>query len=146
MAIVAKQKIDGQDVVKEVAELQRYAESGVTIGLAAGASNVCTITVQAVDGLGAALAGIQQFRLYMSSSAVGATVSAVAYSGSVVATTGAILATVTAKWVFDIITDSTGKWVGSLTDTAKTQNEKAVIVRSRGDIVLSLPTTTALFG
>lgn len=146
MAIKPKLQIDGEDVVGEVKELQKYAEAGVTIGLAAGATNVCTVTVQSVDGLGAPLAGVQLLDLYFSNSAVGANITPTTYSGSLVATTGAILATVVAAKVFTVLTDATGKFVGSLTATAKPVGEYVVVRRQRGDLVVSAPTATVLFG
>lgn len=146
MAVTPRLQIDDKDLAKEVAALQGAAQETVTVAIAAGAANVCTISIQVVDGFGTAKAGVKQLRLYMTSSATGLTVSAVAYSGSIVATTGAILATITAKFVFDIITNASGVWVGSLTDTAKTAGEKVAVVRPDGEIKLSAATVTGSYG
>lgn len=146
MAIKARLQLDGEDVAGDVKELQRYAEAGCTVAFAAGAANVCTVTVQATDGLGNALAGVQNIDFYISTSATGANITAAAFTGTLVPTTGALLATISAKQVFSLITDATGKFVGSLTDTAKTAGQYFVAIRARGDVVVAGPTITASYG
>jgi hypothetical protein len=141
-----KTRIDDHDLAKEIIALQRFAELSATIGLAAGAANVMTITVQAVDGAGAALPGVQVLDLYFSTSAVGANVTATAYSGTLVATTGAIAATITAAKFFSVLTDATGKFVGSLTATGKPVGEYVCVIKPKGDLAISIPSTAALFG
>jgi hypothetical protein len=86
------------------------------------------------------------YDLWISSSAIGANVTAAAFSGTLVPTTGALQATITAAKVFTILTDATGKFIGSLTDTAKTVGQYAVVRRHRGDLVLAGPTVTGSYG
>lgn len=120
----------------------------VTIALAAGAANVCTITVTVVDYDGNVVVGLHNLQLMTSSAATGAGISVVAYSGSIVAVTGTIAATITAKHMFLIQTSpTTGTFVGSLTDTAKTQGETIVVTKPLGSVgVVSAATVTASYG
>lgn len=115
----------------------------VTVTALAGAANVSTVTVSVVDYAGNVVPGVFSLLLWTSSDAAGTTVSATAYSGSLVATTGTILTTETAKHVFEIITASSGVFVGSLTDTAKTADYIAVRGPLNGKIVVS---AAAAFG
>ena len=98
----------------------------VTVTALAGASNVSTVTIQAVDAGGYPVSGVHHFTVITTSDSGGGTISATAYSGSLVAVTGTLLITWTAKHAFLVATDSTGKFVGSLTDTAKTADYIAV--------------------
>lgn len=115
----------------------------VTVTAVAGASNVSTITVTVKDGAGATVTGVHSLLLWTASDAAGTTVSATAYSGSIVAGTGTILTTETAKHVFEILTASTGIFVGSLTDTAKTADYIAVRNPNGNGITVS---TAAAYG
>lgn len=119
-----------------------------TVTHAAGAANVCTITVTAKDAAGATVLGLHEFILTTSSAATGAEISVVAYSGTIAATTGAIINTLIAKHQFICQTDpTTGTWVGSLTDTAKTQGETFVVKKPVGGLcTVSSATVTASYG
>ena len=120
----------------------------VTIALAAGAANVCTITVTVTDYDGNVVVGLHSLELLTSSAATGAGISVVAYSGSIVAVTGKITTTLTAKHHFLIQTDpTTGTFVGSLTDTAKTAGETIVVAKPLGSgCVVSAATVTGSYG
>lgn len=119
-----------------------------TVTIAAGAANVCTITVTAKDAAGATVVGLHEFILTTSSAASGAGISVVAYSGTIAAVTGTIINTLIAKHQFICQTDpTTGTWVGSLTDTAKTEGETFVVKKPLGGLcTVSAATVTASYG
>lgn len=119
-----------------------------TVTFAAGAANVCTITVTAKDAAGATVVGLHEFMLTTSSAASGAGISVVAYSGTIAAVTGTIINTLIAKHQFICQTDpTTGTWVGSLTDTAKTEGETFVVKKPLGGLcTVSAATVTASYG
>lgn len=97
-----------------------------TVTALAGASNVSTVTIQAVDVGGLPISGVHHFVVITTSDSAGTTISATNYSGSLVAVTGTLLITWTAKHAFLVSTDANGRFVGSLTDTAKTADYIAV--------------------
>ena len=118
-----------------------------TVTFAAGASNVLTLTITAKDAAGATIAAVHVIDYYNSTSSTGANVSTTAYSGTLVATTGAILDTVLDKHHFILLTDANGVFVGSLTDTAKTQNEYHVAIKPVGTrVTVSAATVTGSYG
>jgi hypothetical protein len=141
-----RQKVDKQDQEKVLVELLKFSELSTTIAFAPGAANTVVYTVQVVDAAGLPIAGVFNLAAYFSSSAVGANLTAAAFSGTLAATTGAVLTAFVAAKYFDVITDATGKFVGVLTDTAKTQGQYLVIPRPRGDMIVAGPTVTASFG
>jgi hypothetical protein len=120
--------------------------SDVTIALAAGASNVCTITVTAVDASGTTVTGVHELDLWLSESAVGAGLTADTYSGSLVAVTGSLLETITAKKHFTVLTHTTGVFVGSLTDTAKPADQYVAVKKPIGAALKVSAATAALWG
>lgn len=122
--------------------------SNYTVTIAAGASNVCTITVTAKDAANATVLGLHEFILTTSSAASGAGISTVAYSGTIAAVTGTIINTLIAKHQFICQTDpTTGTWVGSLTDTAKTAGETFVVKKPIGGLcTVSAATVTGSYG
>jgi len=91
-----------------------------TITVAAGASNVCTVTVQLKDGSGTNMARIIPFRVHASSAADGLTLASAASTGFSVASGGLSLANGTAVTTqIQAMSSATGGCVLSLTDTAK---------------------------
>lgn len=103
-----------------------------TIAVAAGASNVCTITIQLKDGSGTNMARIVPFTLYASSAANGLTLASAASTGFAVASGGMEMPG------GDVITQgircmssATGGCVLSLTDTGK-QTSYLVLVVGQG--------------
>lgn len=126
---MANTHIDDQDLASEVIKLQ--TANDVTVAVAAGAANGMLVTVQS------AKAEVQQLDLYFSDAATGIGLTAAAFSGSLVASTGAIKDTPTAKKSFVVTTDATGKFEGTLTDTAKTATAYTVVVTPDGSLVVS---------
>lgn len=120
-----------------------HRTTNVSVSVAAGAANVCTVTVQAKGPNGANTTGVRWLMLITTSDAAGTTISGTAYSGTLAAVTGTIPITFTAKHAFLICTDATGLFVGSLTDTAKTADFIAVAIPMSGGAIVS---TAMAFG
>jgi hypothetical protein len=100
-----------------------------TIAVAAGASNVCTVTIQVKDGAGTNLAKIVPFKLYASSAADGLTLASAASTGFAVASGGLSLANGTAVTTqISGVTSATGACVLSLTDTGKQTSYLVLVV------------------
>jgi hypothetical protein len=142
-------RVDLEDFEKTAVEILKWSELGTNISFVAGAggSNGCVFTIQVVDATGAPVNAVFNLAAYFSSSAVGANLTAAAFTGDLVAgASGAILTEFVAKKYFDLITDATGKFIGTLTDTAKTQGQYLVVPRPRGDMQIAGPTVTASYG
>lgn len=116
----------------------------LTVTAVAGAANVCTVTVQAKDANGVNVTGVHWLELITTSDSAGAVISVTAYSGTLVAGTGTLMITQTAKHAFLIATDSTGLFIGSLTDTAKTADY--IAVKKPCSAGLKMSTTAMAFG
>jgi len=107
------------------AELDAIADSApasVTLTPAAGAADVCEVTVAVKDAAGAAVAQVFNLDLWLSDAASGAGLTAVTASGAVTNKTasGIVLGTYTAKKALRVQTLATGVFVLSITDSAKT--------------------------
>jgi hypothetical protein len=130
-------KIDKQDMEKV---LKNLSGKSPKITVTAGAANVATFTIQFP------VKEVVYFDLYMSTSAVGANVSATAYSTGLAVTTGAQLAAITANKYLSVLTDATGKAVITLTATAKPVGEYMVIPGGTGQLAISAGTVTGSYG
>lgn len=117
-----------------------------SIALAAGAANVCTITVTFKDQAGTTFAEPVHFLLYTATAATGQVLSTTSYSGTIAAVTGVILKEVTSKHLFDCMAGTGGIFVGSLTDTAKTAAEYIIVALPNGKIVASAALATGSYG
>ncbi len=103
-----------------------------TIAVAAGASNVCGITLQVKDGAGTNIAKIVPFTLYASSASTGLTLASAASTGFDVSSGGLSLANGTAVTTsIRGVTSATGGCVLTLTDTGK-QTSYLVLVLDDG--------------
>lgn len=92
-----------------------------TITPAASTSNICLVTIQFQDGLGNNLGVPVVFDLWLSDAASGAGLTATTASGAVAAgSAGTDLDAMVAKKAIHALTDATGKYVLSITDTGKT--------------------------
>lgn len=92
---------------------------GFTITPAAGASNVGTVTIQANDPEGNALAVSSVVLCWLSDAATGIGISTHAGTSAATASTGAIMGIETTGLAWLVQLDATGKAVLSLTDTGK---------------------------
>lgn len=103
-----------------------------TISGAAGASNVCNVTIQLKDGSGTNMARIIPFRVYASSAADGLTLASAASTGFAVSSGGLSLqngAAITTQ--ISAMSSATGGCVLTLTDTGK-QTSYLVLVLANG--------------
>lgn len=113
----------GTSVTATAAELN--AAEGLpfdyTITPAAGAANVCEVTIQALDANGDEIAHVAPLLVWLSDAATGAGLTDVSASGAVAAAAGSTdLAALTAKKALMVQTAADGSYVLSITDTAKT--------------------------
>lgn len=149
-AVIDKDVADGKYYEARLLEAGIGLTSDVvpTVAFAAGAANVCTITVTWKDRSGNTVKGVRAFDIYLSDAATGAGLTSSAISGEVVATTGASLATVTTHKRWTVQSAATGIFVGSMTDTAKTQGLYVCVVDPQTGlpIVSASATVTASYG
>ncbi len=116
-----------------------------TIAGAAGASNVCTVTIQLKDGAGTNIARQVPFKVYSSSAADGLTLQSAASTGYSVASGGLSLANGTAVTTqISGISSATGGCVLSLTDTAKLTSYLVLVVE--GGIKISAQLSAGSYG
>ena len=95
--------------------------AGTTLTPAAGAANVCNVTIQLKDGAGTNMARIIPLIVYLSDSSTGAGVTATTASGTVVAgATGTDIVDLTSKKVKQVLTNASGSYTLAITDTSKT--------------------------
>lgn len=95
--------------------------TSATITPAAGSANVSLVTIQLKDGSGANMARVVPINVWLSDSAAGLGLTATTASGAVaVGASGTDLTDLTAKKHKTVLTDATGKYILSITDTAKT--------------------------
>jgi hypothetical protein len=97
----------------------RSQVDGALITNAAGATNVCTATIQLQNNEGAAVATSAVIDVWVSDAATGIGLTANANTSEVTATTGTLMGISTADKAWKILTDATGKAVLSITDTGK---------------------------
>jgi hypothetical protein len=140
--IKSRLRTDEKDLPKDVQALQAYANATFTIALAAGASNVMTATIQAVDGFGNTRSGVHNIDVLVSNASTGIGLTSTSYSTGWAATTGSILASITSQKYFKVQTDATGKAVLTLTATGKPATEYVAVVLPRGGLVVSAASGT----
>lgn len=94
---------------------------GYTVTPAAGAANVCEVTIQAKDANGDNLTHVAPLLVWLSDAATGAGLTGTTASGAVQAKAGSTdLGVLTAKKALLVQTSAAGVYVLSITDTAKT--------------------------
>lgn len=103
-----------------------------SIAAAAGAANVCNLTITAKDGSGATVAAVHQFTFVLSDSATTGAVTGTTASGTVTCSTGVDFYDLVAKKQKIINTATTGIAVIAITDTAKTTFYPVVFAGARG--------------
>lgn len=102
-----------------------------TIVGAAGAANVCDITIQLKDGSGTNMTRVIPFKVYSSSTADGLTLQSAASTGYAVASGGLSLANGTAVTTqISAMSSATGGCVLSLTDTGKLTSYLVLVLDS----------------
>lgn len=120
----------------------------VTFSPAAGSTNVCEVTVTIKDGAGAALARVHQFDIYLSDSSIGLGHTSVTASGAVAAkaSSGTDVATQVSKKALTVQSLSTGVYILSITDSAKTAFRVCVRCPGTGRIIVSDALVTGNYG
>lgn len=121
--------------------------AGVTFTPAAGAANVCEVTMTFTDAAAATLAHCHEFTYYLSDSATGAELTATTTSGAVTVKTssGTILQIYVAKMSSHALSLANGTFILSITDTAKT-GFYVVVVLPSGRLDVSAQLITANYG
>mgnify|MGYP000092975936 CR=1 FL=1 len=126
----------------EVAFAQR-----VTFSPAAGSSNVCLVTIQVQDGQGNNLPGPFEMCVYLSDAATGNGLTATTASGAVAAgASGTDLSAKVSKKALDVLTDNTGKYILSITDTGKTGFYPCAICPGTGNVQIGTQLVTGNYG
>lgn len=139
--------------------LEQYASgarteiNGVPVALActftpaAGSANVCNVTIQFQDLQGNNLAQVFEFSWFLSDSSVGNGLTATTASGTVGAgSKGTDVYGKVSKKAGDALTDNTGAYVLSITDTAKTGFYVCVCNPGTGLTVVSAQLVTGNYG
>ncbi len=98
------------------------AVASFTFTPAAGAANICEVTIQAKDAAGVSLNGPHIMTVWLSDAATGLGLTGTAASGTVTAktATGAVFGTLEAKKALVVQTLANGSFVLEITDNAKT--------------------------
>lgn len=102
--------------------------ASVSFSVAAGASNICILTGTIKDRAGNTIAGVRELEVYISEAATGVGVTADTYSTGASITTGTLVATLTANKAWRLLTNSSGVFAISITDTAKPADQYLVAV------------------
>ena len=137
--------IEVTTAIKSVAQGGTYQSVRFTASVAQGAENVATVTLQAIDGAGASLAGVRNVNVFLSDSATGVDLASTFTPTAITATTGKIIASITALLHLVCQTDATGKVVLSLTDALKAQGYVAIVNPQTG-AVSTLHVVTGSYG
>ena len=122
--------------------------SVLSLSAAPAATNVSEVTITVKDALGATVPGVFAFDLWLSDAATGAGLTATTASGAVAAkaANGTDITVYTAKKSQRVQTLSTGIYILSITDTAKTGFYVAAIAPSGGKTYISSQLTAASYG
>jgi hypothetical protein len=126
---------------------EKAVAQSVTFTPAAGAANVTLVTIQVKDGAGNNLARPFEMLVYLTDASDGNGLTAVTASGAVAAgASGTDLQAKVSKKALDVLTDNTGKYVLSITDTAKTGFFIAATCPGTGTVQVSSQLVTANYG
>jgi hypothetical protein len=134
----------GAGILQNAAQLP----TTVTFAAAAGAANVCEVTITLKDGLGATVASPVPFLLWLSDAASGAGLTATTASGAVTAkgSAGADFGAITTKKAFWAQPLATGVFILSITDTSKTGFYVCAKVPFLERVVVSAQLVTGNYG
>lgn len=131
------------------ANLADVAENAVAQKIAfaiakGGSANICLVTINVQDGRGTNLAVPFELLVYLSDDSGGNGLTATSASGAVAAgASGTDLSVKQAKKATDVLTDNTGTYILSITDTAKTGFYIAVTCPGTGVVWVSRQLTSA---
>lgn len=119
----------------------------VTFAPAASTSNICLVTIQVKDAKGVAIARNFELMVYLSDDSGGNGLTATTASGAVGAgSAGTDLSAKVSKKAIDVLTDNTGKYVLSITDTGKTGFYVCSMAPGTGNVQVSAQLVAANYG
>jgi hypothetical protein len=119
----------------------------VGISVAPGASTIALVTFQVKDQRGNSLAKVFPLTIWLSDAATGDGLTAGAASGNVVAgTAGTLIGTLTSKKALSVLTDATGKFILSITDTGTHHYYPAAIAPGTGQVQVGAQLADASYG
>jgi len=136
------------DVMVVLAAGSARVSPTVTFSAAAGASNVCNVTITVKNAAGTAIASPFILTVWLSDAATGVGLTGTSASGTVQAksASGADLGPLTAKKALVVQTLATGVYILEITDTAKTAFYVCATVPGTGAIKISTQLATANYG
>ena len=151
MASQTSVEIHGREAGRDLGSNRIWARRrpySASFTAAAGSTNVALVTVQLLDYEGRAVAGVYNMDLWLSDDATaGAGLTATTASGTVVASTaGADLGDLTAKKMKRVQTDTTGKYILAITDTAKTGFVPCIACPTDGATIVGGALVTGSYG
>lgn len=121
--------------------------ASASLAIAAGSTNIAIVTITVKDGTGAAVTRPIALDIWLSDAATGLGITATTASGAVAAgAAGTDLVDLTSKKVKRVITNASGVYNLSITDTAKTGFYVAACVPSVSKIFVSTQLQTASYG
>jgi hypothetical protein len=103
-----------------------------------GSSNITLVSIQMEDKNGNPVPGVQCIDIWLSDAATGIGITGTTASGAVAAgASGTDLGVLTTKKVTRVLTDANGKYILSITDTAKTLFYVAASLPANGSVYVS---------
>ena len=143
-------KIAGTAVTSTAAELNKVdgIAVGFTLAAAAGGSNVCEVTITAVNAAGTTVAAAHMLDVFMSDAATGAGLTGTSASGTVTvkAASGAVIDTYVSKKALKVQSLATGIFTLEITDTGKTGFYVCASAPLGGAAVVSTQLVTGDYG
>jgi hypothetical protein len=126
----------------------KQTPAAFTFSAAAGGSDVCEVTIQAVDSQGNAIAGVFQIVVWLSDAATGLGLTATTASGTVTAksASGTDMGALTAKKALVAQTLADGSFILEITDDAKTEFYPCASLPFTGQAVVGAVLATADYG
>ena len=141
-------KLDGATVTTAEINVLDNVPADITFAAAAGAANVCEVTITVKDAAGATIADVFNLTIWLSDAATGAGLTGTSASGTVQAksASGADLGTLTAKKALVVQTLATGIYILEITDTAKTGFYPCAALPSTGATVVGTQLVSGDYG
>jgi hypothetical protein len=122
--------------------------TSVSISAAAGASNICDVTITVKDGAGVTQAAVTPLIVWLSDAATGAGLTGTTASGTVQAKTasGTDIQVLTTKKAVLVQTLATGVYTLEITDSAKTEFYVCAAPLGSGTATIGTKLTAAKYG
>lgn len=140
-------KLDGVTATTAELNLTDNMPATATLSPAAGASNVCLVTITVKDAAGVAMAASQSIEVWLSDAATGIGLTGTTASGAVAAgAAGTDMFTYTSKKHLKVQTSATGVYILSITDSAKTGFYVCAKLPGRGNTQVSAQLVSDNYG